>query len=400
MKDAKYLVPFLNLGHLLDHLSMLVFPTVVVALARSWQQSYSELLPLALGGFIAFGAFALPAGWLADHWSRYRMMAVFFFGIGGSLFVTGFAQSPWQIAAGLTLTGMFAAIYHPVGIAMLVSAPAKMGKALGWNGLYGNLGLASAALVAGALMDLAGWRAAFFVPGLAAGAAGVAFLLLVPDPGRVPRTSKSIGLHVDRGTMTRIFAILLIATACGGIIFNSTTVSMPKVFDERLRALTQTNFGIGALVALVYTIAAFAQVLMGTLIDRTELKRLMVGVALVQIPLLTLAANLDGWPMLAAALLMMLAVFGQIPLNDAIVGRYIADEFRARVLAVRYVISLGVAAVGVPLVAGLHATGGGFRYVFYVLAALAAGMLATSLFFPSRRELDARRVAVTGSASA
>ncbi len=400
MKDARYLVPFLNLGHLLDHLSMLVFPTVVVALARAWGQTYSELLPLALGGFIAFGAFALPAGWLADHWSRYKMMAVFFFGIGGSLFVTGFAQAPWQIAAGLTLTGVFAAIYHPVGIAMLVSAPAKMGKALGWNGLYGNLGLASAALVAGALMDFAGWRAAFFVPGLAAITAGVAFLLLVPDPGRVPKTSKSIGLHVDRRTVTRIFTILLIATACGGIIFNSTTVSMPKVFDERLRALTQTNFGIGALVALVYTIAAFAQVLMGTLIDRTELKRLMVGVALVQIPLLYLAANLEGWPMLIAALLMMLAVFGQIPLNDAIVGRYIADEFRARVLAVRYVVSLGVAAVGVPLVAGLHATGGGFRYVFYVLAALAAGMLATSLFFPSRRELDARRVAVMESASA
>ncbi|HKI63049.1 MAG TPA: MFS transporter [Burkholderiales bacterium] len=394
MKNAKYLVPFLNLGHLLDHLSMLVFPTVVVALARSWQQSYSELLPLALGGFIAFGAFALPAGWLADHWSRHRMLALFFFGIGGSLFLTGFAQSPWQIGAGLTVTGMFAAIYHPVGIAMLVSAPGKMGKALGWNGLYGNLGLASAALVAGALTDAAGWRAAFFVPGLAAIAAGVAFLLLVPDPGRVPRTSKSVGLHVDRRTMTRIFTILLIATACGGIIFNSTTVSMPKVFDERLRALTQTNFGIGALVALVYTIAAFAQVLMGTLIDRTELKRLMIGIALAQIPLLYLAANLDGWPMLVAALLMMLAVFGQIPLNDAIVGRYIADEYRARVLAVRYVVSLGVAAVGVPLVAGLHATGGGFRYVFYVLAALAGGMLATSLFFPSRGELRAQASAV------
>ena len=394
MKNPKYLVPFLNLGHLLDHLSMLVFPTVVVALARNWQQSYSELLPLALGGFIAFGAFALPAGWLADHWSRYKMLAVFFFGIGGSLFLTGFAQAPWQIGAGLTLTGMFAAIYHPVGIAMLVSAPAKMGKALGWNGLYGNLGLASAALVAGALMDAAGWRAAFFVPGLAAIAAGVAFLALVPDPGRVPRVSKSIGLHVDRRTMTRIFTILLIATACGGIIFNSTTVSMPKVFDERLRALTQTNFGIGVLVALVYTIAAFAQVLMGTLIDRTELKRLMIGIALAQIPLLYLAANLDGWPMLIAALLMMLAVFGQIPLNDAIVGRYIADEYRARVLAVRYVVSLGVAAVGVPLVAGLHATGGGFRYVFYVLAALAGGMLATSLFFPSRGELRAQASAV------
>src|SRR5688572_17976736 len=223
-----YLVPFINLGHLLDHLVMLVFPTVVLALGREWGRPYSELLPLALGGFVAFGAFAIPAGWLADHWSRYKMLAVFFFGIGGTLFLTGFATSSWQIGLGLTLVGMFAAIYHPVGIAMLVAKPEKMGRALGWNGLWGNLGLAAAALVAGALMDLWGWRAAFFVPGILSMVAGAGFLMLVPDPGPVKKTAKSIGLHVDRQTMTRIFAVLLIATACGGVIFNSTTVAMPK----------------------------------------------------------------------------------------------------------------------------------------------------------------------------
>ena len=382
-----YLVPFINLGHFLDHLVMLVFPAVVVALGREWDKPYSELLPLALGSFIAFGAFALPAGWLADHWSRYKMMAVFFFGIGVSMVLTGFAQTPWQIGVGLTLIGVFAAIYHPVGIAMLVAAPEKMGRALGWNGLWGNLGLAAAALIAGALMDFWGWRAAFSIPGAICIAAGAAFLLMVPDPGPVQKRSKSIGLHVDRGTMARIFAILLIATACGGVIFNSTTVAMPKVFDERLTTLTQTNFGIGALVAFVYSLAALAQLAMGALIDRFEMRRLMIGIALIQIPLFVIAANLEGWAMLAAALAMMLAVFGQIPLNDSIVGKYVADEYRARVLSVRYVVSLGVAAVAVPLIAVLHRTEGGFRNVFLVLAALAAGMLLASLFFPSRRLL-------------
>jgi MFS family permease len=379
-----WLVPFINAGHLLDHLVMLVFPTVVIALSREWNLPYSELLPLSLGAFIAFGAFALPAGWLADHWSRYKMMVVFFFGIGGCLFATGFAQTPWQIAVGLTLTGMFAAIYHPVGIAMLVAAPKNLGRALGWNGLWGNLGLAVAAVVSGALMDLWGWRAAFFIPGLLAIAVGVGFLLLVPDPGPVAKKSKTIGLHVDPRTMATIFAVLLIATACGGVIFNSTTVAMPKVFDERLRALTQTNLGIGALVALVYSIAAFAQVLMGNLIDRFEMKRLMIAVGLVQIPLLALAANLDGWPLLIVALCMMMAIFGQIPLNDAIVGKYVADEYRARVLSVRYVVSLGVASVAVPLIAVLHRTEGGFRNVFIVLAALAAAVMTAAFFFPSR----------------
>jgi MFS family permease len=387
----RWLVPFLNLGHLLDHLAMLVFPTAVVAIAREWNRPYSELLPLALGSFIAFGAFAIPAGWLADHWSRHKVMVLFYLGIGASLFATGFAQSPWQIALGLTVTGAFAAIYHPVGIAMLVASPEKMGKALGWNGLWGNLGLASAALLTGALVDAFGWRAAFAVPGGICFISGILFLALVKDPGRAKKGSKSLGLHVDARMMARIFAIMLIATACGGIIFNSTTISMPKVFDERLQALTQTNFGIGALVAAVYTMAAFAQVLMGALIDRFELRRLMIAVGLVQIPMLYLAANLEGWAMLVAALLMMLAIFGQIPLNDAIVGRYVADEYRARVLGVRYVVSLGVAAVAVPMIAALHKTEGGFANVFLVLAALASGIFLASWFFPSRSELLAHK---------
>src|SRR5882672_7768484 len=379
MSDRRFLVPFINIGHLLDHFVMLVFPTVVIALGREWGRPYSGLLPLALGGFIAFGAFAIPAGWLADHWSRYRMMAVFYFGIGASLFLTGFATAPWQIALGLTLTGMFAAIYHPVGIAMLVAAPKNLGMALGWNGLWGNLGLAFAAVVSGALMDLWGWRTAFFIPGVLSIAVGVAFLMLVPDPGPVAKKSKTIGLHLDARTMAHIFVILLVATACGGVIFNSTTVAMPKIFDERLRALTQSNFGVGALVAFVYSIAAFAQVLMGTLMSRYEMKPLMIGVGLVQVPLLVVA------------LLMMMAIFGQIPLNDGIVGKYVADEYRARVLSVRYVVSLGVASLAVPMIALLHRTEGGFRNVFAVLALLACAVFVAGLFFPSRRQMATAR---------
>ncbi len=392
-----WLVPYINLGHLLDHLVMLVFPTVVLALGREWNLPYADMIKLATGGFIAFGAFAIPAGWLADHWSRYKMMVVFFFGIGGALFLTGFASAPWQIALGLIVTGMFAAIYHPVGIAMLVASPKNLGMALGWNGLWGNLGLAFAAIISGALMDLWSWRAAFFVPGLLSMAAGVGFLLMVPDPGPVAKKSKTIGLHIDRATMTQIFVILLVATACGGVIFNSATVAMPKVFDERLRALTDTNIGIGALVALVYSIAAFAQVLMGTLMGRYDMKTLMVGVGLVQVPLLFAAAALDGWALLVVALLMMMAIFGQIPLNDGIVGKYVADEYRARVLSVRYVVSLGVASVAAPMIGYLHGTAGGFSNMFLVLGALASAVFLSALFFPSRRRMESARAAAAAA---
>ena len=389
--NNRWLVTYINVGHLLDHLVMLVFPTVVVALSRDWGRPYGELLPLAVGGFIAFGACAIPAGWIADHWSRYRMMAVFFFGIGASLFVTGFAQETWQIAVGLTVVGVFAAIYHPVGIAMLVAKPENMGRALGWNGLWGNLGLAFAAIISGALMDLYGWRAAFFVPGVLSIATGVGFLMMVRDPGQAPKKAKSLGLHIDRPTMLRIFAILLVATACGGVIFNATTIAMPKVFDERLRMLTDTSLGIGLLVAIVYTLAAFSQVVVGNLIDKVEMRRLLLVITALQVPMLLLAASLDGWAMLGVALLMMLAVFGQIPLNDAIVGRYCADEFRARVYAVRYVVTLGVASIAVPMISALHKSEGGFRSVFMVLATLSTLIFLSSFFFPTRASLAAQK---------
>ena len=130
---------------------------------------------------------------------------------------------------------------------------------------------------------------------------------------------------------------------------------------------------------------------MGTLMSRFDMKHLMIGVGLVQIPLLFAAATLDGWPMLVVALLMMMAIFGQIPLNDGIVGKYVADEYRARVLSVRYVVSLGVASVAVPMIAVLHRTEGGFRNVFLVLAALACAVFVSALFFPSRRACRRRR---------
>lgn len=388
-----FLIPFINLGHFLDHLAMLIFPTVVLGLAREWNQPYSELLPHALGGFIAYGAFALPAGWLGDHWGRYKMMGVFFFGIGTCLFLTGFAQSPLQIGIGLFCVGIFAAIYHPVATAMLVADPKRIGRVLGWNRLWGNFGLAAAALVAGALMDFVSWRAAFFVPGALTIAAGVAFLLLVKDPGKVAKTGKKLGLEIDVRTMWRIFGIVLIATVCGGIIFNVTTVAMPKVFQERMAMFTQTGLGIGMLVSIVYCIAALAQVVVGTLIDKVDLKSVFVPVTLLQIPFLFLAGTVDGAAMLVVAVLMMLMVFGQIPLNDAIIGRYTRDEYRARAYAVRYVVSLGVAAVAVPLIAFLHRTTGGFQNVFTVLSLLAALTLAAALLLPSRKQMEARRVA-------
>ncbi len=182
----------------------------------------------------------------------------------------------------------------------------------------------------------------------------------------------------------RVFFILLVTTLCGGIIFNSTTVAMPKIFDERLTALVDTTLGIGVLVSGVYMFAAMAQLVVGHLLDRGTIKGVLVPVVGLQVPLLLAAAFSDNYLMLLTALAMMFFIFGQIPINDAMVAAYTDERWRARALAVRYVVSFGASALAVPLIAIMYRYSSDFRYLFFVLAAISTTMFVAALFMPSQ----------------
>jgi len=393
MTGERRTVLYLNLGHALDHLFMLIFPTVVLSMSAETGRPYAELLPLSLGGFIAFGACSLPSGWLADRWSRFGMMVVFFIGIGLASIVTGFARSSFEIAAGLTLIGVFASIYHPVGTAMLVANAPQVGRTLGVNGVYGNMGLAFSALTAGALADSFGWRWAFVLPGTIAVALGLGFAMHRPAARSASTVARPAPVRLPRALLARVFAVLTLAVVCNGIIFNSATVSMPKLFYERLGALTQSTFGIGALVCGVYMIAAMAQLIVGRLLDRRPVKGVFVVVMAAQVPLLALAGTMQNYLMLVVAVAVMFFIFGQVPINDAMVARYTAEEWRARAYAVRYVVSFSASALSVPLIAYLYRESGSFGPLFTILAALALICFVAALAFPSEAQPAPARAA-------
>ena len=411
MANSDRVVRFINIAHALDHLVMLIFPTAVLGMGASFGTSYGELLTLSLGGFIAFGAGSLPAGWLGDLWSRRNMLAVFFIGAGCATVLTAFATRPFTLAAALTLVGSFASIYHPVGTAMLTAHDTqKLGRTIGVNGVWGNLGVAFAALVTGGLTTWLGWRWAFIVPGVVAVVIGIAFLLMVPDEkGRKPvvrRTARPL----PRSVVVHAFAVLVLVTLTGSVVFNAISISMPKVFDERLPLLANTiahaldglvtlivpkavlgmgagaPLGIGVLAFLVYVIGAVSQLIVGHLVDRYPLRTVFLPLSLLQAPSLLLAAWAHEWGMLLLAITMMFGIFGQVTINDAMVARYTNQEWRARAYAFRYVVSFGASACGVPLIAILHDRTGGFQLSFMVLAGFGACVFLGALLFPHRPE--------------
>ena len=393
---------FLSAGHFLDHLFMLIFATVAaLRLAEEWGMSYATLIPYATPGFIAFGLGSLPAGWIADKWSREGMLTIFFVGIGASSILTALADSPMQIALGLLAIGAFASIYHPVGLAMVVHGRKKTGIPLAINGVFGNLGVAAAALLTGFLLDAGGWRSAFLLPGAVSVGLGVAYAAFVrrarnlrsaiPGDAEVAREAVGAASSISRSTFVRVLSVILFTAAIGGLIYQSTTFALPKVFDERLGALAGSATAIGGYAFLVFAVAALAQLVVGHLVDRYPVRTVFAFVAGLQAVFFALMHELTGVAAVVVATAFTLVVFGQIPINDVLVSRIAASEWRSRVYALRYVVSFSVMASSLPVIAGIHA-GWGFGALFVVMAVGAGGILAAVLLLPRTGSAAGRAV--------
>src|ERR1700692_2234713 len=184
MNSPSRVIAYVNAAHFIDHYAMLIFAAAVIVMGPALDMAYSELLPYATPGFIAFGAGSLLTGWLCDRWSRRHMMLIFFAGIGASMIAVGLVQTPLQLGAALLSIGLFASIYHPVGTAMSVSYADRLGREMGLNGVWGNLGVASSALVTGVVGQFLGWRWAFIIPGIVTILIGVAFARTVVHEDR------------------------------------------------------------------------------------------------------------------------------------------------------------------------------------------------------------------------
>jgi MFS family permease len=372
-------IAFLNLAHAIDHFVLLIYPTVVLGLEAIYQRPYAELIALSTAAFVAFGVFSLPAGWLADRWSRRNMMLLFYFGCGLSLALAAFAPNLVVLATALFLLGMFAAIYHPVGMPMLIAAATSRGRTLAFNGVCGNIGAALAAGITAVLASWIGWRGAFLVPAAACIVTGFAFMRLVGDErGRTATRSATADVPLGLWGAAAMFGLFVVVALCAGLVFNVVSVSLPKIVDERLGASVPLVL-IGGLATMVFLCGALAQLVVGRLVERFPPHILFAVVATLQLLGVWWAANATGLTLLAALAVAMAAIYGQVTVNDVVIARYTADAWRGRVYAVRYFLTFLSSGAAVSAIAILYARGG-FNLVLGATAVVAVGfVVATTL---------------------
>jgi len=374
---------FSSVAHSYSHLFMVLYPTVVLALEPVFAMAYGDLLLLAVAGNVLFGAMALPAGWLGDRWSAEGMMAIFFLGTGAAAILTGLASSPLGLGLGLASIGFFASIYHPVGIAWLVRNAVNRGRALGINGIFGNLGTAGAALVAGALTELVDWRAAFIVPGVVCVVTGVAFLALVRG-GRIAAAAvdRKPEPPASRSDMVRAFWVLSLTMLITGVVYQVVQWSLPKLVEERVVG-AGTGVGVtGGVVSLVFLFAIGSQILGGWLADRFDLRKVYLLAFLVQAPLLLGLALASGAAVVPVAVALVFVNTGNTPGENALLARYAPARWRATAFGAKFVLALGVAAASTALVAAVHSWTGSFAPLLGGLALLASIAAVTAAGLP------------------
>jgi MFS family permease len=372
----------LNVAHALDHLVLLIFAAAMGVIAHEFGFArWEDLMPYTTGAFFAFGLGALPSGKLGDSWGRRPMMLIFFFGLGVSLWLVALTTTAWQLALALTLVGVFASIYHPVGIPMLVQKTTTPGRVIGLNGLAGNLGIALAALLTGYLVKYFGWRTAFAVPGALSFFCGVVFARVAAEsepPARRASTKAALPL----GALARAFAVITITATTGNLLFNFTTNGNGELLRDRMAAVVTDPATLGLLLASVYVVASFAQLIVGRLIDRYPIKKLLFAIAALQIPLFLAAATVQGWAFYLLAIAFMAFVFGAIPFTDAMIVRFVDDRMRSRAAGVRLTISFGISSAAVYLLGPL-VKAAGFNFLLLLMAAIAGVTVLAAAWLPA-----------------
>jgi MFS family permease len=376
--SRRLVIGFLNWAHALDHFVILIYPTVVIELAAVYGRSYAALIALSTASFVAFGLFSLPAGWLGDHWSRRNLMVTFYIGCGLSLVAAAFASSLTFLAFALFCLGMFAAIYHPVGTAMVVEHAKERGRTLAFNGVCGNLGVSLAAGITAALTAALSWRGAFLVPGLVCIATGIIYFWLGPrERRRATARSRAPDVALSPVIAAVIFALFVVVALSAGLVFNTISVALPKIVDERVGEGISLVL-VGGLTTAVFLCGALAQITVGRLVERIPPHILFAAIATMQFSGVVWAAYASGATLLIALAFTMAAIYGQITVNDLLIARYTADAWRGRIYALRYFVTFMISGVAVSMIALLYARGG-FGLVLGATAIIAMGFLVAAI---------------------
>jgi MFS family permease len=362
-------------GHFMSHFNMLVFPALVLPLAGQLKMDMAYVLDLSFWMYCLFGVTALPWGMIADRWGAKPLFLIYYLGAGLSgLAASLLIDNPAGLSIALAALGLFSGIYHPIGLGMISKEINRVSLGMGYNGMFGNLGLATAPLLTGLLNWLWGPQAAYLALG-ALNLLGVGLMSILPPIGDHRSDKKES--DEDNGLLGA-FLVLLVAMMLGGIVYRGATVILPAYFELKNQGIFQwfsLMAGVGlsknlvatSVTSFIYIVGMLGQYTGGRVAERFDLRFCYLVFHALTIPAAALMAVAVDLPLVALAMIYFFFLLGMQPIENTLVAKFTPKRFHHSAFGSKFVLTFGVGALSVKMIKVIETTFG-IEPVFYALA--------------------------------
>jgi len=342
--EEKRILVFTGVAHALTHYVELTYPALAVVMAPAVGLPVEEVLSWSLAGYLLFGLGALPVGYLSDRFGG-RIFVLGGLGLAGmSAFMAAFATPGWPIALCLAGIGLGASAYHPAGMGLISRAVDARGAALGINGVYGNIGVASAPLVTALLAQNFGWRMALGVTG--AGILASTFimsLLRFEEPAPIPAPHAEEESEPIPRRQILAFGVLCGTAMLAGFNYRANTSSMPEYFAQRIDLL---DYGLAVSIAMVMGI--LAQYIGGICADRFRLTWAYAAFHAASLPMMIWMSSAFELPLLIAGALYVSAALGMQPIENSLFAELTPERWRSTAYGLKFALVFGVGSSAIP----------------------------------------------------
>ena len=386
--DSKLTVTYAALGHLLMHMFAAFYFVIVLAIEDDWKLSYDELLNLWFLGSLLVGLGALPAGWISDRWSRSGMIAIMFIGLGTSSLLCGLSGNKVSLFISLSLLGLFCAIYHPAGISWVVNTSKETGKALGFNNIFGGVGIGLGAFFAGVLIEQFNWQAAFMLPGLISLVVGLSLTYHLKS-GKISLkniSSEQFKDNPEKNQMLKIAIIMLLSITCLSFVYQILQTSLPKAIDIRLTdSLDLSTSDIGYIVAAIYIVSGLMNYVGGILTDKYS-EKLIYAIGIVgQGLLLLLIVSLSNYWLIAISLAIVAFNSSILPAENLLLAKFSPEKYQSLVYGIKFIVSFTVGPIALIMISRSYDLTGEFGVLYLAFGFVMIIMFLIVLTLPVKK---------------
>ena len=366
-------------GHLMMHMFAAFYFVIVLAIEDDWNFSYDELINLWLLGSLLVGLGSIPAGWLSDRWSRSGMLVIMFIGLGVSSILCGLSNNKFSLMINLSALGLFCSIYHPAGISWVVNTSKETGKALGFNNIFGGVGIGLGAFSSGLIIDMYNWNFAFIFPGAISIIIGIGLFLHIYQ-GKISFKniiSDKFNDNPEQNQLLKIAIIMLVSITCMSFVYQILQSSLPKVIDIRLAE--RLDFGasqIGLIVSFIYIVSGLMNYIGGILADKYPEKNIYLIGILGQGILLFFIFSLSNYFLIIISLFIVAFNSSILPAENLLLAYFSPQKHQSLVYGIKFIVSFAIAPIALFLISTSYETTKEFSYLY-----LSSGILMLILFF-------------------